>query len=63
MFTNVGHFTALYDHVVAKTGSETSALLLSYGQYMYFLIKVSTPGHHSNALPGLQIRSLIALSA
>jgi hypothetical protein len=36
MFANVAHYTALYDHFVAKTGSETSALLLFYGQYICF---------------------------
>jgi hypothetical protein len=38
MFANVAHYTALYDHVAAKTGSETSALLLSYGPYIYLLL-------------------------
>jgi hypothetical protein len=31
MFANVAHYTALYTNVAAKPGSDTSALLLSYG--------------------------------
>lgn len=38
MFANVAHYTALYTNVVAKLGSDTSALLLSYGLYTYVFI-------------------------
>ena len=30
MYANIAHYTALYTNVVAKLGSDTSVLLLSY---------------------------------
>jgi hypothetical protein len=58
MFANVAHYTALYDHVAAKTGSETSALLLSYGPYIYFLLLMCRSGCYSVSQSALQEQNL-----
>lgn len=58
MFANVAHYTALYDHVAATAGSKTSALLLSYGPYIYLVISICNSGCCSISQSGLQVRNL-----